>query len=76
MIKINDKLKKLNDYTESVNPQSQQVPAIIPDVKNAYFNHTDLAPKYTAGENVKIENGVISKVDTTFSHPNADGGNA
>ena len=44
MIKINDKLKKLNDYTESVNPQSQQVPAIIPDVKNAYFNHTDLDP--------------------------------
>lgn len=70
MIKINDKLKKLNDYTESVNPQSQQVPAIIPDVKNAYFNHTDLAPKYTAGENVKIENGVISKTDTTYTGDN------
>lgn len=68
MIKTKDKLKKLNDYVDSASPNSQKVPAVIPDkAKNAYFSHSDIAPKYTAGNNIKIEDGIISKKDTTYT---------
>lgn len=70
MIKTRDKLKTLNDYTVSTDPTEQKVPAVISDEKNTSFNYSDLAPKYIAGNNIYIENSIISKKDTTYTGDN------
>ena len=70
MIKTRDKLKTLNDYAVSTEPTEQKVPAVISDEKNTSFNYSDLAPKYIAGNNIYIENSIISKKDTTYTGDN------
>ena len=70
MIKTRDKLKTLNDYAVSTEPTEQKVPAVISDEKNTSFNYSDLAPKYIAGNNIHIEDSIISKKDTTYTGDN------
>lgn len=66
-----EQIQKLNAYSESINPSGQQIPAVIPSLKqNVKFDYTDLAPKYVAGTNIQIDNHIISKTDTTYSGDN------
>ena len=63
-----NELVKLNSYGET-DITDAEIPVVIPDEgKNARFKATDLAPAYKDDENncLKIEDGVISKTDTTY----------
>ena len=63
-----NELVKLNSYTET-DITDAEIPVVIPaERKNARFKATDLAPAYKDDENncLKIEDGVISKIDTTY----------
>lgn len=64
----NNVLEKLNSYNKTVTTDAE-IPVVIPDAgKNARFDVNDLAPVYHDDEDncLKIENGVISKTDTTY----------
>ena len=63
-----NELEKLNDYSKT-DITNAEIPVVIPaEGKNARFKVTDLAPIYKDDEDncLKIENGVISKTDTTY----------
>ena len=63
-----NELVKLNSYGET-DITDAEIPVVIPaERKNARFKATDLAPAYKDDENncLKIEDGVISKIDTTY----------
>lgn len=63
-----NELEKLNDYSKT-DITNAEIPVVIPaEGKNARFKVTDLAPAYKDDENncLKIEDGVISKTDTTY----------
>ena len=63
-----NELVKLNSYTET-DITDAEIPVVIPaEGKNAKFKASDLAPAYKDDENncLKIEDGVISKTDTTY----------
>lgn len=63
-----NELVKLNSYTET-DITDAEIPVVIPtEGKNARFKATELAPAYKDDENncLKIEDGVISKTDTTY----------
>lgn len=63
-----NELVKLNSYGET-DITDAEIPVVIPaERKNARFKATDLAPAYKDDENncLKIEDGVISKTDTTY----------
>ena len=63
-----NELVKLNSYGET-DITNAEIPVVIPaEEKNARFKATDLAPAYKDDENncLKIEGGVISKIDTTY----------
>jgi len=63
-----NELVKLNSYSKT-DTTDAEIPVVIPDAgKNARFKVTDLAPVYKDDENncLKIEDGVISKTDTTY----------
>ena len=63
-----NELVKLNSYGET-DITDAEIPVVIPaEEKNARFKATDLAPAYKDDENncLKIEGGVISKIDTTY----------
>ena len=63
-----NELLKLNSYGET-DITDVEIPVVIPaERKNARFKATDLAPAYKDDENnsLKIEDGVISKTDTTY----------
>ena len=63
-----NELVKLNSYGET-DITVAEIPVVIPaEGKNARFKATDLAPAYKDDENncLKIEDGVISKTDTTY----------
>ena len=63
-----NELVKLNSYTET-DITDAEIPVVIPaERKNARFKATELAPAYKDDENncLKIEDGVISKTDTTY----------
>lgn len=63
-----NELVKLNDYSKT-DITNAEIPVVIPDAgKNARFKVTDLAPVYKDDEDncLKIEDGVISKTDTTY----------
>lgn len=63
-----NELVKLNSYGET-DITDAEIPVVIPaEGKNARFRATDLAPAYKDDENnsLKIEDGVISKTDTTY----------
>ena len=63
-----NELVKLNSYGET-DITDAEIPVVIPDErKNARFKASDLAPAYKDDENncLKIEDGVISKIDTTY----------
>ncbi len=63
-----NELLKLNSYSET-DITDVEIPVVIPaEGTNARFKATDLAPAYKDDENncLKIEDGVISKTDTTY----------
>ena len=63
-----NELVKLNSYTET-DITDAEIPVVIPaEGKNSRFKATELAPAYKDDENncLKIEDGVISKTDTTY----------
>lgn len=63
-----NELVKLNSYGET-DITDAEIPVVIPaEGKNARFKASDLAPAYKDDENncLKIEDGVISKTDTTY----------
>jgi hypothetical protein len=61
------KKKKLGSYPVASSEESLLVPAVIPDAQeNVYFAKSDIAPTYTKGSNIEIENGIISKRDTKY----------
>ena len=61
------KKKKLGSYPVASSEESLLVPAVIPDTQeNVYFAKSDIAPTYTKGLNIEIENGIISKRDTKY----------
>lgn len=67
MLNKNIKKKKLGSYPVAGGDDTLLVPAVIPDTKeNVYFDKSDIAPIYTAGENITIENGIVSKRDTKY----------
>ena len=63
-----NELVKLNSYGET-DITDAEIPVVIPaEGKNARFKASELAPAYKDDENncLKIEDGVISKTDTTY----------
>lgn len=63
-----NELVKLNSYGET-DITDAEIPVVIPDEgNNARFRASELAPAYKDDENncLKIEDGVISKIDTTY----------
>lgn len=63
-----NELLKLNSYGKTDITEAE-IPVVIPaEGKNARFRASDLAPAYKDDENncLKIEDGVISKIDTTY----------
>ena len=63
-----NELVKLNSYGKTDITEAE-IPVVIPtEGKNARFRASDLAPAYKDDENncLKIEDGVISKIDTTY----------
>lgn len=63
-----NELLKLNSYGKTDITEAE-IPVVIPaEEKNARFRVSDLAPAYKDDENncLKIEDGVISKIDTTY----------
>ena len=63
-----NELVKLNSYGET-DITDAEIPVVIPaEGKNARFKASELAPAYKDDENncLKIEGGVISKIDTTY----------
>ena len=63
-----NELVKLNSYTET-DITAAEIPVVIPAERtNARFKAAELAPAYKDDENncLKIEDGVISKTDTTY----------
>lgn len=63
-----NELVKLNSYGET-DITDAEIPVVIPaERKNAKFKASELAPAYKDDENncLKIEDGVISKTDTTY----------
>ena len=63
-----NELLKLNSYGET-NITDVEIPVVIPaEGKNARFKASELAPAYKDDKNncLKIEDGVISKTDTTY----------
>lgn len=63
-----NELVKLNSYSET-DITDAEIPVVIPaERKNARFKASELAPAYKDDENncLKIEDGVISKTDTTY----------
>ena len=63
-----NELVKLNSYGET-DITDAEIPVVIPaEGKNARFRASELAPAYKDDENncLKIEDGVISKTDTTY----------
>ena len=63
-----NELVKLNSYGET-DITDAEIPVVIPaEGKNARFKASELAPAYKDDENncLKIEDGVISKIDTTY----------
>ena len=63
-----NELVKLNSYGET-DITDAEIPVVIPDEgENARFKASELAPAYKDDENncLKVEDGVISKIDTTY----------